>query len=244
MKKTLLLFCFLIILKSTYAQTDRKRSDTYVTFSVGAGIQSIDNRAFDSWTQANYGKKYTNKVSGNIDLGAVHKNYDAGISFTGSSADFRTFTVYAGRKITSDKSPLVSFLNFGIGGLIITDRSLAPLNYVPSPDEIGKDMELKYNATYIGIYSKNYLNSLSFGIGKSKRVAVKPGFYLNFEYQVGGSSWEYGYTQDNGTSTYYNVDGTSYTTDDTKFIGKKIYNIPKLANKFLNVGFFIAITAF
>ncbi|MES2060728.1 MAG: hypothetical protein V4456_02325 [Bacteroidota bacterium] len=186
MKKTLLLFCLIVILKSTYAQTDRKKNDTYVTFSVGAGIPSIDNRAFDNWTQINYNKKYTNRVSVNIDLGAVYKNYDAGISFTGSSADFRTYTFYAGRKITSAKSPLVSFLNFGVGGLIITNRSLAPLNYVLSPDEIGKDMELNYSATYIGIYSKNYLNNLGFGIGKRKRVSVKPGFYVNFECQVGG----------------------------------------------------------
>jgi hypothetical protein len=194
----------------------KKISDTYFTFSVGGGIPIIDNRAFDNWTQINYNKKYTNRASINIDLGAVYKNYDAGLYFTGSSPDFRTFTVYAGRKLTSAKSSIISFLNFEIGGLSITNRSLAPLNYVRSPDEVGKDMELKYYATYIGIYSKNYLNSLSFGIGKSKRVAVKPGFYVNFEYQVGGSSWEYGYTQDNGSDTYYNEDGTSYTTDNYK----------------------------
>lgn len=244
MKKILTLFCLLIILKNSFAQSTQKTPDAYATLSFGVGIPSIDNHAFDAWTQANYNKKYNNKVSVNIDLGGVYKNFDAGLYFTGSSADFRTFTLYAGRKLTSATSPLVSFLNFEVGGISITNRSLAPLNYVRSPDEEGQDMQLNYSATYLGIYSKNYLNNLSFNIGKKKHVSVKPGFYLNFEYQVGGGTWKYGYLQDNGSNTYYNEDGTSYTTTETKFVGKKIHDIPQLASKFLNAGVFIAITAF
>jgi hypothetical protein len=35
----------------------------------------------------------------------------------------------------------------------------------------------------------------------------------------------------------YNEDGTFYTTDNTKFIGKRVYDIPKLTNKFLSMAF-------
>ncbi|SDD74632.1 hypothetical protein SAMN05216464_102445 [Mucilaginibacter pineti] len=244
MKKILLLLLFFVTAKSSYAQFDQNPRDTYFTFSLGAGIPVVDNSAFDRWTQLNYNKKYNNNVSGNADIGVVYKKFNAGIRVAAGSGDFVTYSFYAGRKLTADQSPLVSFLNFEVGGQSVVSKTLAPVNYELSPDELGKDMQLNYNATFIGLYSKNYLSHLGINIGKKKRVAITPGFYIGLEYRVGGGTWKYGYLQDNGSDTYYYEDGSSYTTTNTKFVGNKVYDVPKLANKFMSGGVFLSITAF
>lgn len=112
---------------------------------------------------------------------------------------------------------------------------------LPSPDQVGQKMLLRYSVVYVGISSRNYINPWSFNIGKSYKFFFRPGFYADIGYMPWDNYWEYGYYKTTKTQET-DDDGNPYTSSSTKFVGKRVNTVPALANKFVNAGFFVAIT--
>ena len=106
--------------------------------------------------------------------------------------------------------------------------NISPVNYTPTEAQKGKELQLHYNATYIGLSSKNYINGLSFKSGKGKKGAsYNCGFYADFGYEPWGGDWEYGYYT--GSGKY------------AQFHSQNVYGIPHLNNVFVDMGIFIGI---
>jgi len=242
MKKLIILVPFLILFKSTFAQlTEQETKYDFFTLAVGGGKTFVANTAFDAWTEQNYQRKIYNNGEVYADFGAALKNIDFGGGAQWASGDFAMINFYVGHRITPLKSPITSYLNFSWFGYIDDIYSLSPVNYVRTPDEVGKHMELRYTSSFIGISSKNYFNNIKFNISRNRKVYFRTGFYADFGYRPWGAVWQYGYNKETD-SQYYDDDNQLETTSTTNFVGHNVYSVPALANKFFDAGVFIAIT--
>jgi hypothetical protein len=225
MKKIITIIVLLVLSKSSFCQVNlRGTEDHLVTFSMGLDKTFITNPAFDSWTALNYNKKIGYFMGGMVDINIVLKSYDFGV-YLSAGYPYLTGSSYWGRRLTSLQSKISSFLNLKIG-TFIAYPNVSPVNYVPTHDQQGKQLELRYEAAYIGLSSKNYLNKLSFRTGKGKKaVSWNSGFYVDFGYEPWNGDWQYGYYK--GSGKY------------SQFISNRIYSIPNLSNEFINIGIFI-----
>jgi hypothetical protein len=180
-------------------------------------------------------------VEGSVDMGFALKNYDFGLQAIGGGGNYQVASAYLGRRLTSLRSPITSYLNVGIGGFSDQIYDLAPVNYQRTPDEIGQHIFLRYSSAFLTLQSRNYLNNLSFNISSNRRVNFRSGFYVNLNYRPWGSTWDFGYNKKT-TNTYYDDDGDPETNTDSKFVGGKVYDVPALANKFMDAGVFVSVS--
>jgi hypothetical protein len=227
MKQLLFLIILLAVLKNSFCQINLNGTEerTFV-LSVGAEKMFINNEAFNNWTEQNYNKKINNFASLNLDVNMILKAYDVGIDAS-VGYPYAVGSIYWGRRLTSLQSKVSSFLNLHIG-FFDALPDVAPVNYVPTPDQQGKHLQLQYHETYIGLSDKNYLNKLNFRTGKGKKaVSYNPGFYFDFGYEPWNGDWQYGYYK--GSGKY------------SQFIGNKVYGIPNLSKIFFTTGIFIGI---
>ena len=200
--------------------------DHVLVISLGAEKTFMNNPAFDNWTELNYNKRINDIASLGLDVNILLKSYDVGI-YGALGYPYLTYSIYWGRRLTGLQSNISSFLNLNIGGLY-ADPNVAPVNYVPTADQQGKKLYLRYDAAYIGLSSKNYLNKLHFSSGKGKgAVSYNSGFYVNFGYEPWGGDWRYGYDRGSGKNT--------------EFIGNKVYGIPGLNKVFFTTGVFFGL---
>jgi len=227
MKKNLILFVLIFLCKIACCQVNLNGTEDHVMIvSLGADRTFINNPAFNSWAETNYNRKIDYVASFSFDLNIVLNYADMGIDLNAGSP-YINGSVYYGRRLTSMKSAVSSFLNIELGGFFAAPR-FAPANYTPTPDEQGKKLELHYSAAYIGLSSRNYLNKLHFKKGKGKNaVSFNPGFNFEFGYEPWGGDWRYGYYKGSGKSA--------------QFISNKVYNVPALGNVFFNAGISLGI---
>jgi hypothetical protein len=241
MKKLIVLLLFLAAVKSASAQYTPANYD-YVYLALGGGIPIINNKDFDNWSETNYHRKIYNDVEGSVDMGFVLKNYYAGFQVIGSGGDYQIANFTLGRRVTSLNSPITSYLNVGIGGFSDQIYSLAPVNFQRTPDEIGQSMYLSYTNLFLVLQSKNYINNLSFSISRNQRLYIRSGFYVNLNYCPWNAYWDYGYDKKT-TKTKYDNSGNPYTVvTGSNFSGTRVTDVPALANKFMDVGVFMAIS--
>ncbi|WP_183575463.1 hypothetical protein HDF18_16200 [Mucilaginibacter sp. X5P1] len=231
MKKIVLVFFLLLIFTRGFSQLSFNDSPfKMAVFSFGAHQTIMNNPGFDNWASSNYNRTITSKISIEGDLTAITRNYEFGIHFT-NPTPYGVGGLYAGRRLTPLRSEISSYLEFNIGGFFGRFKNLSPVNYKPTADQQGQDLELHYDATYIGLTSKNYFNNLHFRIGKSKGVSVNPGFYFAFSYiPFNDGSWSYGYNV---------ADDSDPDNPSTSFNSVKVKGIPKLNNVFMDAGIFI-----
>jgi hypothetical protein len=236
MKKLFTIALLLISCQLSFSQ-DEPFTPDLVSLNFDFGKPFMDNRAFDNWARTNYNKRYTNNASYGADVNlAFARHFDAGVRFGGSSGDFNYFSFYAGIRVTPRYSWLTSFLNLEGQYYFVANNDLAPVNYRLTADERGQAMELHYSTGFIGLSSRNYIRPLNIRIGKMKRSVIRWGFFVNAGYQPWKTAWKYGYYKET-TST--NSDGEEETNND--FISRKVYSIPKLADKYLQTGVFVGI---
>lgn len=244
MKKLIILFALFAVCKGASAQIIA-RQDTrfnFFEFSLGVGVPFINNTAFDNWSETYYHSKRPHNIEATGDFWYVGKKYDGGIQFLSNDGDiYQTFTFYFGRRLTADRSPITSFLNIGFGGFMDNIYDYAPVNYKPTPDEIGQSMYLQYTGTFLSLQSRNYINNLGFNISRNRRVNFKSGFYVNLNYRPWYANWQYGY--DTKTEeTEYDDNGDPYTQTNTKYTSRTAQGVPALASKFMDAGVFVSIT--
>jgi hypothetical protein len=227
MKKITLLLLLFVYVHNAFAQLNTLNvQDEMFTISSGPNRMFLNNRDFNAWTAANYNLLEKVSTGFRVDLSFIGRKYDAGL-LIGEDSKITTAVVYFGRKLTSQYSSISSWLNIEIGETSAIFKNIAPVNYVLIPQEIGKDLELHYNAGYIGLSSKNYLNFLHWNIkiGKGK-IPVNAGFYAAVGFTPFARNWHYGYYK--------------YTDSDTTFKSRKVNTIPKLSKVYANTGVFIA----
>jgi len=244
MKKLIVLFVLFAAGKSASAQI-LDQQDTrfnFFEFSLGVGVPFMSNTAFDNWSEMNYHSKRTHYIEGSGDFYFVGKNYDGGFQFISSNGDiYQTITFYLGRRITSTKSPITSFINIGIGGYMDDIYDYAPVGQLLTPDEVGQRMYMQYTSGFLSLQSRNYINNLGFNISHNRRVNFKSGFYVNFNYRPWGANWQYGYDRQ-VQQTEYDDNGDPYTQTDTKYTSHPALGVPALASKFVDAGIFMSIT--
>jgi hypothetical protein len=224
MKKFLTLALLLLLYKSTFAQLNTYNApDDLFMISVGPSKMFLNNNYFNRWTVNNY--RLIDEVSTGIDvdLAVTGKYYNAGLLLS-YSAPVLMAKAYFGRRLTNPFSPVSSWLNIEIGEISAKFTNIAPVNYTLTPDEMGQNLELHYNAGYIGLMSKNYLNFLhgNIKIGRVK-IPVNSGFYVSAGFTPFARNWHYGY----------------YRDGDTVFTSRKVNSIPKLSKFYANTGFFV-----
>lgn len=243
MKKLIILVVFFMASKGAFGQPLTAMESRFNFFEVsgGVGIPFVNNKAFDDWSEANYHRRIYNNVEENVAFNVVFHKYDFSLMATSASGDYRLFTAYIGHRLTTDNSPITSFLNFGFGGIGDEIYSLAPVNYTRTPDEAGQHMYLQSDASYLSLQSRNYLNNFSFNISRNRRVNFRSGFYVNFNYRPWTSSWQFGYDK----TTYsdeVDEDGEDYQQKNVNFVGHKVNDVPSLANMSVDAGMFVSIT--
>lgn len=227
MKRLIILSVLAIAFKTSGAQDSLP--DLKFILGIGEHETFITNKAFDAWTTANFGRTVhpSANISGQISFAVTH--YDGGVYVT-ATYPFQNLGLYFGRRLTSYQSNFSSFLNFEIGGLGAYYKNINPVNYTPTPDQQGQDLQLHYDSYYIGISSLNYLGALHFHFSKKMngRLSLYPAFHIGARYGFGGG-WSYGYNQPDAED------------DGTGFKSVKIPNIPNLGNFNVDAGFFIGI---
>ena len=227
MKKAIMLIFFLVQGKNSFCQVNLNGTEDHIIFfSIGAEKMFMNNQAFDNWTELNYNKKINNVAALSLDMNIIIKSNDFGVG-AGVGNGYVIGSFYWGRRLTGLHSSVSSFLNFTFG-VLGEYPGVAPVNYTPTPDQQGKQLQLQYFPTYFGLSSKNYLNKLSFRTGKGKKaVSYNSGFYANFGYEPWGGDWQYGYYK--GSGRY------------SQFISNKVYGIPGLNKVFFTTGIFFGI---
>lgn len=198
-----------------------------VIVSFGAHQSIMDNTNFDLWTINNYGRVINSAIGFSADILVAFKHTDAGFYIT-SNSPWQNVGVFYGLKLTRPKARFSSFLNLEVGNLNASFRDIAPVNYTPTTDQQGQDLELHHEAYFVGLSTRNYFNAMRFRIGKKKdRFSLNPGFFVAARY-VFTSAWKYGYNQDNGD-------------DDTTFESVRIHSIPNTGKFMIDAGIFIGI---
>lgn len=227
MKQLYFLVFLLLMGKGAICQVNLNGTEDHVVvFAIGAEKTWMNNAFFDQWTRLNYNKTINDIASLSLDINIVLKLYDLGI-YTGLGYPYLTYSVYFGRRLTGLQSNVSSFLNLHIGGLA-AQPNVAPVDYVPTADQQGKSLQLRYNTAYIGLSSKNYLNKLHFKKGSGKKaVSYNAGFYANVGYEPWGGDWQYGYTKGSGKGA--------------EFISNRVFGIPNLNKIFFSAGIFFGL---
>jgi hypothetical protein len=219
------LVCALTLLfNCSYGQLNAFNAAPHEMGYIGFGVSNtfINRQAFDNWTLANYNLRENNNANFLIDIGVIENRFDLGANLNVGSA-FVMYSAYFGYRLTRPYGPITSWLNIEAGEFLGIFHNIAPVNYVPTPDQMGQDLELHYDNGFIGLMSKSYLNFLHFNIKIGKgRIPVNPGFFVSAGYQPGSRDWKYG---------YYNT--------DTVFVSSKIHTIPKLSKVQVNAGVFV-----
>jgi hypothetical protein len=224
LRRVAISFILLLCFQSSFGQRNAldMEPDSMIFFHLGASYTSINRSAFDQWTRTNYNLVERHDLNTLIDIGGIYKRFDIGVDLNAGGA-FNQYMVYFGRRLTGPRSFITSWLNFEAGEFVGIFKNISPVNYTPTPDQKGQQLELHYTSTYIGLTSKNFLNFLHFNIrlGKDK-IPVNTGFFVGAGFQPGGRNWKYG---------YYNT--------DTVFTAVKIKNIPRLGKVQVNTGLFM-----
>jgi len=231
MKKIILIFFTLLPFSRCFSQLSFNNSPfKMVIFSFGVHQTIMSNPGFDDWALSNYNRTIANPVSVEGDVTVISRNYEFGVHFT-DAAPYGGWSFYAGRRLTPLRSVISSYLEFNIGSFSGRFKNLSPVNYQPTADQQGQDLRLHYDAFYVGLTSKNYINSLHFRIGKRSGVSFNPGFYFAFGYEPFNSgSWTYGYDV---------ADDSDPDNPGSTFNSVKVAGIPKLNNFFMDAGIFI-----
>ncbi|HWZ04220.1 MAG TPA: hypothetical protein VNX40_11465 [Mucilaginibacter sp.] len=223
-KKIALPFFLLFLFQSSFCQRNavNKEPDSMFFFHMGASNAFINRQAFDQWTRANYNLTERYNLNLLIDLGYIYRGFDFGADLS-VDATFNQHLVYFGRRLTGPHSFITSWLNFEYGQFTAVFTNIAPINYKPTPDQQGQQLELQYTANYIGLSSRNFFNFLhhTIRIGKGG-IPINTGFFVGAGYQPHGGNWQYG---------YYNK--------DTVFTAVKIKTIPKLSKVQVTTGVFV-----
>jgi len=238
--KTFTISLFLLLLGAkTFAQTNViAQQEPAISFSFGVSKPFIDNRAFDAWRETNY---HINPgyLGGNFDLTGIARKSDFGIHIS-SASDFNVASIYYGRRLTHIQSKISSFLNLQVGGFWSNYTNIAPLDFKPTPDDKGQQLQLRNSNNYIALSSKNYINNLGFRVGSPRdRVLITSGFYVDLGFEPMASKWSYGYSKPDPNSSNSNVDG-DFSSGDIFVGNNNVTSIPKLGRVFLDAGIFIA----
>jgi len=230
MKKVIFIGLLILFAQRSFAQhTFDGTADNLMVFSGGIHELYTGNTAFNAWTTANYNKRITSPFGGNIDLMFIDfKNYDLGGNYSWSSV-YGFGGGYIGRRLTHPNAGIASWLNIDLGSFYANYKNqVPPVNYTLTPDQVGKQLELHYTSTYIGLTSKNYL------IKKGKRWAAIfiPTVFFSVGYEpFRNSAWNYGY--------YY----TQASDTSQQFKNTHIRSIPHLSKVFFNAGIAISVAA-
>jgi len=233
MKKLIIILSMLLSVKATFAQLSFSDAP-YDFYTIAGGMHQLfmSNPGFDNWTQTNYNRKISNQPSGEVNLTFFLKQYDFGghVSF---GNPYGYGGLFFGRRLTSRRSPVSSWLNFELGSTYGFFDSTPPVGYTKTADQQGQDLHFKYNVFYAGLSSWNYINALHFRIGKSTGISFNPGFFFSANVDPFWQGvWKYGY--------YTSDDNGDYDTPSTStFHHVNITNVPKLNRFFMDAGIFI-----
>jgi len=230
MKRLIAVFLAINIYGNAFAQTGFSNTPKFI-FDVGINNTSINNPAFTGWAAGNYNRNANAGISGLFDITIAGK-WDAGFHLS-TANPFLVADIEFGKRLTSRHSPIASYINIDYGEFNAMFNDLAPLNYTLTPDQQGKQMQLKSRNSYLGITSRNYVNRLNFFVGRGHNAVFVSGFYAKAGWMPFRKQWEYGYYEDTGSD----ADGTP-TYD---FNSVKIDNIPNINNFFFDAGVFIGI---
>ncbi len=212
-KSAIVTLCLLLVAEISFCQRNafHHTPDSMLYVYLGASSNYIDKHAFDVWTATNFNLTERYRTNFYIDLGGLYKGYDLGLT-ANIGPSFGNAGGYIGRRLTRKNSFISSWLNLEMGGFFGRFTNIMPVNYTLAPDQVGQQMELHYNAFYMGLALKNYFNFLQYNIKIGRtRIPVNTGFFVSANWQPGQRNWRYG-----------------YYTQDTVFNGVKIQNIPKL----------------
>ena len=226
-----LLLMLLCGLTSAFAQlTEDNKQDNTTFIAVGVNQPFYNNGAFDLWTANHYNK--IKNVTANLmfDFGIATKWVDFGV-IAEIPSPVSTSRVYVGAKLFGHDKTITSWLNVEVGEMYANFSDIKPLNYTLYPDQIGQRMELHYNAGYIGLSLRNYLNFLHFN-ARAKHLAVpfNFGFYISGGITPFVQHWHYGYNSSSDDDD-----------DGGDFIATRAYGIPKLSHYYVNTGLFMAL---
>jgi len=226
MKKITLLLFLLACAHHVFAQLNTlNKQDEMFIISAGPNRMFFNNRDFNTWTKANYNLIEKVSTGFKVDLSFIGRKYDAGL-LLGQDSKMTSVVAYFGGKLTGQYSGISSWLNVEIGETLGIFKDIAPVNYPLIRREIGKDLELHYNAGYIGLSSRNYLNFLHWNIKIGKgAIPINAGFYASVGFTPFARNWSYGYYK--------------YTDNDTTFKSRRVNTIPKLSKVYANTGVFI-----
>ncbi len=230
--KSIIIILFLLLLRGiSYAQDSTSRwRDLSMMIGLGEHETFINNTGFNAWTQANYGRTINPSPNFSGQMSFAFKRYDGGVYFTGVYP-FQSLGLNFGRRLTSDKSPIASFLNLEIGGLGAYYKNINPIDYTPTADQQGKSLQLHYDSYYVGLSSLNYFSFLRFHFkNKNNHLSLVSGFHVSARYGFGGQ-WTYG----------YNVNEVNLEGSGTDFKSVPIKTIPNMGNFIVDAGLFIGV---
>jgi len=227
MRRIVIIVLLLMLFRNSFGQVNlNDTEDHLLVFSIGAEKTFMNNTAFNNWTETNYNKKINDFAALSIDINIIRRWYDFGL-YLGVGYPYEAASLYWGRRLTGLKSKISSYLNVKVGELVAFP-DVALIDYTPTANQAGKQLQLRYYSAYIGLSEKNYLNKLSFRTGKGKKaVSYNSGFYVDFGYEPWARDWQYGYFK--GSGKY------------AQFISNPVYGIPALNKVFFTTGIFIGI---
>lgn len=181
------------VINAAYGQRGiaHRMGDSSLYIFAGASKLFVQRRAFDQWTQSNFNLTESYRPSIYVDLGSLFYKYDLGITIN-IGGTFQTNVAYVGRRLTGDNSLVGSWLNVELGDVFARLTNITPPTYAAPPS--GQQMELHYDAFYVALTSKNYLNFFHYTakLGKA-RIPVNSGFFATIGWQPGMRNWRYGY---------------------------------------------------
>jgi hypothetical protein len=233
MKKIILTGLLFLFVQRGFAQfTFDGTSDNLMVLSGGVQELFTANTAFNGWSAANYNKHFSAPFTGNVNLAFINfKNYEIGGNLSWNSL-YGFGGGYLGRSLTSSRSGITSWLDIDIGYFYANyGNQVLPLNYTLTPDQVGKQLELHYTSTYIGITSKNYFNKQAIRVGVKRLGATFiPALHFSVGYEpFNNTGYQYGY--------YY----TRASDTSKQFRGVPIRNIPHLSKLFFSAGLSISV---
>jgi hypothetical protein len=225
MKKFIAILSFMAVYNQVLAQS---ASVSQTRFIVDGGVSevSINNPAFNAWAGGSNIKNVNPGVSGFFDL-AVAGKWDGDLHLSAANP-FLDASFEFGKRLTRPNSPIASYINVDYGAFdAIFNNAVLP-GYILTPDQRGKQLQLRSSNDYIGLTSRNYLSRLQFYLGKRHQAIFTSGFYVTGGWMPFSKDWRYGYwTQDDAdSSTFHNV---------------RAYDVPNINNFFVEGGVFIGI---
>ncbi len=232
--KTLLSLLLLLLctVKISFAQLNSlNKQDDMMLFSVALNQPFYNNDAFDTWTANHYNLIKNTHPNVTVDLDFVGKLFNLGV-IVETPSPLTLNRGYVGVKLFGHNKSISSWLNIEVGQMHANFKDISPLNYTLAPDQVGQKMELHYDAGYIGLAWRNYLNFLHFNAGTSKFVIpFNVGFYISAGITPFVQHWKYGYNKPSDDND---------DDDGSDFQSTRIYDIPKLSNVYVNTGLFLS----